>query len=138
MRFSFAVLLMTLLSGAAAANDLRVVVDGIRDGRGTVMVALYADSAEYEADDRFAGAFVRAAPGQVVVVFPGLKPGDYAVSAFHDENGNGELDADFFGVPQEGYGFSNGAKGLLGPPTFSAASFTTDGATPAITLTLNY
>jgi uncharacterized protein (DUF2141 family) len=27
------------------------------------------------------------------------------------------------GLPTKGYGFSNNVKGLLGPPTFDAASF---------------
>jgi Uncharacterized protein conserved in bacteria (DUF2141) len=43
-----------------------------------------------------------------------------------DENGNGVLDKNFFGVPVEGYGFSNDARGSMGPPAFEKAAFRHD------------
>jgi len=46
--------------------------------------------------------------------FPGVAAGTYAVSAFHDENSNGKLDRNFMGIPREGVGASNNAKGHLG------------------------
>lgn len=45
-----------------------------------------------------------------------VKPGKYAVVAFHDVNGNEELDKNMLGIPTEPYGFSNNARGMLGPP----------------------
>ncbi len=36
-----------------------------------------------------------------------LIEGVYAVAIFHDENLNSNLDTNFFGIPTEGYGFSN-------------------------------
>jgi uncharacterized protein (DUF2141 family) len=51
---------------------------------------------------------------------------------------NGKLDTNFLGIPKEGYGFSNGAKGLLGPPSFSDASFQYDGETMDLTISLHY
>ncbi|MEO8653312.1 MAG: DUF2141 domain-containing protein [Ramlibacter sp.] len=40
---------------------------------------------------------------------------------------NGKLDANWIGVPAEGYGFSNDATGVLGSPSFPLrASSTTD------------
>ncbi|MDR2086592.1 MAG: DUF2141 domain-containing protein, partial [Dysgonamonadaceae bacterium] len=44
--------------------------------------------------------------------------GDYAVSIFHDENDNYKLDTGMFGIPVEKTGFSNNAKGVMGPPKF--------------------
>jgi uncharacterized protein (DUF2141 family) len=32
-------------------------------------------------------------------------------------------DKNFFGIPQEGYGFSNNARGSMGPPAFDKAAF---------------
>jgi uncharacterized protein (DUF2141 family) len=56
------------------------------------------------------------------VIFGNLEPGRYAAIAFHDENRNGKLDKNFLGVPAEPYGFSNSARGFLGPPTFRDAA----------------
>lgn len=53
-----------------------------------------------------------------------LEPGKkYAVKAFHDVNGNKELDTNLFGVPTEPYGFSNNARGVFGPPSLSQMIF---------------
>jgi uncharacterized protein (DUF2141 family) len=49
-----------------------------------------------------------------------------AVSVYHDENSNGELDKTL-GVPTEPYGFSGQSGRLLGPPKFTQVQFTWDG-----------
>jgi uncharacterized protein (DUF2141 family) len=51
-----------------------------------------------------------------------LPPGRIAVSAFHDLNGNQDLDTNALGVSIESYGFSNNAHRLFGPPNFSNVS----------------
>lgn len=68
---------------------------------------------------RQADAFISG--GTARIVFPGLPPGGYAVAAYHDENGNGKLDTGFLGIPTEGLGASNDAKGFMGPPDFDHA-----------------
>ena len=53
----------------------------------------------------------------------GLPEGEYAISLFHDENENKELDTNFIGIPKEAFGFSNNVLGLMGPPSFNKAKF---------------
>ena len=48
---------------------------------------------------------------------------EYAISFMHDENSNGKLDGGRFGIPIEGYGFSNDARGFFGPPSFEDQLF---------------
>lgn len=48
-----------------------------------------------------------------------LKPAKYAFKYFHDENDNEQIETTLLGIPAEGYGFSNNAKGFLGPPSFN-------------------
>lgn len=55
--------------------------------------------------------------------FKNVPSGTYAISAYMDKNGNSTLDKGSFGIPKEKYGFSNNARGQLGPPSFKAASF---------------
>ena len=49
--------------------------------------------------------------------------GGSIIKLFLDLNGNGEMDTNFLGIPKEPFGFSNNAKGKLGPPSFDAAAF---------------
>jgi uncharacterized protein (DUF2141 family) len=44
-----------------------------------------------------------------------------AIAAYHDVNDNGELDKNALGIPSERYGFTGGARGLTGPPSFDEA-----------------
>lgn len=70
--------------------------------------------------------------------FSDIPPGTYAIAVIHDENMNGELDTNWFGVPTEGYGFSNTTIDEFGTPAFSAASFPYDGQNIDLTIRLNY
>ena len=63
---------------------------------------------------------------------------DNPIAVVHDENMNGKLDTNRLGIPTEGYGFSNGARAVLGPPSFSAASFRHDGGTLNLSIRLRY
>ena len=52
-----------------------------------------------------------------------LPPGEYAVHVFHDLDANGEMKANFIGIPKEPTGVSRDAKGKFGPPRFKDAMF---------------
>ena len=55
--------------------------------------------------------------------FHGLSKGHYAVSVYHDENSNGELDANFIGIPSEPYAFSQKPKSKWRLPKFHEVKF---------------
>lgn len=109
-----------LSAGAAQALDLTVVVTGARSAKGQVMAAVF-DKAEGWTTTRLRGEAV-AAGERVTLVFRDLPAGTYAVAVYHDENGNGRLDANVIGLPTEPYGFSRDAAGTLGPPRFADAA----------------
>jgi uncharacterized protein (DUF2141 family) len=111
---------MLATTGMAQAADLTVDVAGLANARGTVMVAVF-DSAGHFLKQPLRTAAVAAQPGQVQLLINDLAPGDYAVSLFQDENGNGKLDKNLVGMPIEPYGFSNDAAGSNGPPGFEQA-----------------
>ncbi|MBT7942982.1 MAG: DUF2141 domain-containing protein, partial [Alphaproteobacteria bacterium] len=56
---------------------------------------------------------------------------------FHDENGNGEFDQVFFGLPMEDFGFSNGAVAFFGPPGFDDAMVSVPPEGAMITIRIN-
>jgi uncharacterized protein (DUF2141 family) len=74
---------------------------------------------------------VPAKTGTVTIDVPDVPAGNWAVMAYHDENGNEKFDRNAMGMPIEGYGFSNGAAGKYGPPQFRQAALAV-GATPAV------
>jgi uncharacterized protein (DUF2141 family) len=123
-----------LITFPALTAELAVTVKGVRSDKGAIMAQLLkADPAKGTATQ--AAATMQAAKvGTVELLFGNLQPGDYAVMIFHDENGNGKMDSNLIGIPTEGYGFSNEAKGSFGPPKFSAMKITigTDGRATTI------
>ena len=125
----------------AAAADLGVGIEGLRSAEGDVRVALHRQvpDGDFPGDAGVVAATIRAAaPGAVRVVFADLAPGDYAVAAFHDADGDGELATNFLGMPTEGYGFSNGAVGFMGPPGFEAAAVRVGTDDVRISVTIAY
>jgi len=144
-------LLLTALGGPSWAGDLTVSIDGVRSSAGTLMIGLYDTAAGFDKaieqstkegllndPTRVVGVSMRAVTGTQGLVFKNLQPGSYAIIVFHDENDNGVLDENYWGVPTEGYAFSNNAQGLLGAPDFNAAAVAIDTADKAITINLIY
>jgi uncharacterized protein (DUF2141 family) len=108
-----------------AAVPLSVQIRQLRNGKGRVAVALFASAADFPNQAHAVrGRLAQIKDGQARVVFDALPPGIYAVAVLHDENANAKMDFNFLGMPLEGYGFSNDASGILGPPSFQAAAFT--------------
>jgi uncharacterized protein (DUF2141 family) len=141
----FVVLVLTNLTAVALAQSsppiIHVKVLNIRNNTGNIACALF------ESPDGFPREFLHNATNVVVIKIRGkearcdfvdIPPGTYALVVIHDENMNGKLDTKWLGIPKEGYGFSNDAKGVLGAPSFSAASFSYDGQNLDKTISLRY
>jgi uncharacterized protein (DUF2141 family) len=124
MKIKFILGAAAVLACAATAHaaDLTVTVEHVAAGAGNVRVALF-NQAEGFPRAIFQGREVPAAAGSVQALFKDLPAGDYAVSAYQDLNGNRKLDTSSLGIPIEPYGFSNGARGSNGPPSFADARF---------------
>lgn len=112
-----------LCADAAHAGDLNIAVSLPADRQGAVMVAVFDKAEGFPRGMPLRTGIAQSVQGNVKLVFAGLPTGDYAVTAFLDENGNAKLDANFFGVPTELYGFSRNARNLVGPPAFAEAAF---------------
>jgi uncharacterized protein (DUF2141 family) len=125
-------LLLPLLSGARAQGpakpraepgQVQVKVAGFRSGHGQVFVALW------RSDKSFPGTPPKGTPSASVKIVKGVAeasfrdvpPGVFAVSVFHDEDGDGELKTNFIGIPKEGIGFSRDARARFGPPGWDDA-----------------
>ena len=133
--------LLLALSGAAAAEDLGSIVVNVanlssQDGE---LVALL-----YRGDDGFPAkvskAFRRIASKPTGPITPlkfvDIPYGVYAITIYHDVNGNQRLDTNFIGIPKEPVGVSNNTKARLGPPKFKDAKFDLHEATLQLTVNL--
>ncbi len=125
------------LTASAAAETLDVQISDVRATTGNVMIAIVAGADGFADKTQPIASLILPARGDTVAFTTNALPaGEYAIRVMHDVNGNGELDANFVGVPTEPYGFSNDASGSFGPPKWEAARFSigADGAVQRITL----
>ena len=96
---------------------------GFKNDEGTASVAFFLDARVWPDGDGsiFATAVVPISDGRASAVFEEVPAGPFAVSVFHDEDGDGELDSVALGIPSEAYGFSADARDMFGPPSFEEA-----------------
>lgn len=102
----------------------------MRSGKGMIRACLTREPRYFPHCDRDPHSYrasVPAGPG-VTMHFPGIAPGDYAMTVLHDENGNAKADM-MMGIPREGIGFSRNPRLTFGPPGFDAARITISGPT---------
>ena len=132
----FAFLLLVSQAGAVMGQGLRVVIKGVKNAKGTVRVALYRTEEQFM-KVIWRSEEVSASKGEVEVEFNDLPTGTFALSVVHDANNNEKLDMNGMGIPQEGFGFSNNARGRFGPPGWKEAKWAFDG-TKGIEIELYY
>lgn len=139
---TFATAVLTgILAVPVLAAELTIEVRSIRSGDGQVYVAVHAPETKATfpaATGIVAGLQQPARIGAIRFVLRDLAPGRYAVNAFHDENDNGELDTNLFGIPSEGYGFANDPDSSFGPPKFDAAAVNVGDTSEAAVMTMSY
>ena len=124
-----------------SAGDITIRLQGLRNESGRVYLALFSPDKGVpfpEEEGMVLGGWRLASTNSLVVTYHGLPEGRYAVTAFHDENGNGEMDFNVLGIPTEGYGFSNDAAGFMGPPKFDQAAIIVGSNASSTTLTMRY
>lgn len=105
-------------------GKLTVVITGLENDDGEVLITVSNSREDYESDDpSFIGVNVIIENRKAEYTFEELPFGEYGIKLFHDENMDGELDSNFLGIPTEDYGFSNNARGTFGPADYDDAKF---------------
>jgi uncharacterized protein (DUF2141 family) len=111
------------------SGSLKLTVTGANNNKGVVRVALYNSKDSYAADKHNTGdgAFKKGTAeiknSKAEYSFSDLPFGQYAVKVYHDEDNSGTFYTGAFGIPKVQYGFSNNAKGMMGPAPFNKAIF---------------
>ncbi len=105
-------------------GQLSITVNNIYPVEGDIYIAIYDNDDDFMEIEKVAFQKIAAVETEVQnIIIDNVPAGDYAVSIFQDMNGNGELDTNGIGIPNEPYGFSNDARGRFGPPKFKNAKF---------------
>ena len=140
-RLLAAAVLPVIAAVPVLAADLAVEIREVRSADGRLFVAVHGLETKDtfpSGADKVASLQRRAHAGTVRFVLQDLRPGRYAVSAFHDENDNGDLDTNLVGIPSEGYGFANDPNSTFGPPKFEAAAVDVGEERAVAVMTLRY
>ncbi|MCZ8235935.1 MAG: DUF2141 domain-containing protein [Inhella sp.] len=143
---ALAVASLSLMLNTAAAQSrdapapaLRLDVASLRNSQGTLSCRLFTDAKAFPDGEGVRTVRVPIAGAQTSCVFDDLPPGTYAVAVVHDENGNGRLDKNFLGIPNEGYGVSNNRTYAASSPKWDESRFSVKAGEPlALRVALRY
>jgi uncharacterized protein (DUF2141 family) len=123
----FILILFLSLSSFQTPLVLKIEIKGLKNSEGQVLLEL--SDAEKNLIDGFKQTIDH---NSCTITIKNLSAGEYAFRYFHDENSNDELDANLIGIPKEGFGFSNNAKGTFGPPSYKKMIFELTGDTVVV------
>jgi uncharacterized protein (DUF2141 family) len=109
----------------STAYNMPVSIGNLQAAKGQLMVAIYKSGDGFLAEDKaiFKKNYAIKEKGTFALEIPNLAEGNYAISCYHDVNGNGTLDKNLFGVPTEPYGFSQNARPKFRAPNWDEAKF---------------
>ena len=107
-----------------AGTSITVTVP-VQSNDGMIYVGLY-DQDTFMKSEPIKAEESEIVDGQATVTFKDIEPGVYAITLFHDKNGNKQMDFEPNGMPKEMYGVSNNVMSY-GPPQWSDAKFEVNG-----------
>ncbi len=138
----FLLLLITIINlySLESKGNLIVIVKDLRNNDGVVLLAIYSSEEGFpgQSENAVQRQSVTIKNGVARAVFTDCAYRTYAVAVIHDENNNGKMDEGLFGIPVEGYGFSNDATGIMGPASFEDSSFNMSQQEKEITIKATY
>ena len=124
----------------ANTGTLTVIVNNFKNSAGHASLNLFNDGQAFpkELDKALRKVYITIINNKAVAVFENLDQGEYAVSVYHDENNDKVMNTNFLGIPKEGVGASNNAKGRFGPPKYKNAKFYFNGNSQTINISIIY
>lgn len=104
-------------------SDLTIVVEGVTlIENSNIMIAVYNNKDAFlDSEQIYKKVEVPVDTTRISYTFTELPPGFYAISLYHDEDNDNEMDRKWYGPPKEGYGFSNNFTSNVRPARFNDA-----------------
>ena len=122
------------LCASAAAEPLTVTIDGVEARGGTLYVSVQTE-AEYMQPTGTEGSVTKEPDAGTLTYTYDVPPGDYAVTVWHDDDGNGQFDYGAGGMPADGWALSGE---VMGPPRFEDAKVTVDAGGAEVAVSMTY
>lgn len=114
-----------------AQNTIEVSMSGFDSNEGKAMVGLFVEEEAFlRTPELTLSSQINDLKSEVV--FKDVPDGIYAISVYHDENDNGELDLIMGILPKEDNGTSNNPDSVLGPPKWKDSIFEVKGGEAVI------
>ncbi|MEI7724328.1 MAG: DUF2141 domain-containing protein [Bacteroidota bacterium] len=142
MKSKILVCLFCFISLIAYSQNSEIVVNisGLRSDKGKCLLYLYNNKKGFPND---AGKAITTTNGSIfsgksTLVLKDIPYGEYAIGIIHDENGNGRMDTNFLGMPREGVGVSNNAKGHFGSPGYEDSKFKVNQKSLKLSIKIKY
>lgn len=120
-------ILMVLLSSYVPFQQKTAIkITGIRSAKGKIIIQVFKDDLSYQDQKPFKKISFdkKELSAGTLNLQLALEPGTYGFTLVDDENGNGDIDKNFIGMPKEGFGFSNYFMQKMKKPRFE--DFKTD------------
>lgn len=141
--FFFATLLSLVFADSARADlkgNLIVEADSLNNQKGEVCFKLFSGSRGFPNGNESAikRQCVKIASNSLIITLNNIPSGSYAVSVFHDLNGDRKLNRNSLGMPTEGYGFSNNPIVSRGVPDYGECVFLVAGSNTSIKINMKY
>jgi uncharacterized protein (DUF2141 family) len=129
-------------TSAATGNGLDVQFSNLKNPTGKVCISLFSGPKGFPKGGSDSDlAMSRCEPvtnGSVSFLIPDLKSGDYAISTYHDANGDGKMNKNAFGMPEEGFGFSQNPSIGFSAPSFDDTKFKVSGPKTSVNIQMKY
>lgn len=125
---SFALLLIALsflFFNFDNSQNVELTITGIRSSEGKIRIGLFKDDQTFQketAAQNFEFEKTGLKNGEMTVQLE-LEPGIIGLSLLDDENDDSEMNYNFFGLPKEGFGFSNYYHSGFTKPVFDDFDF---------------
>ena len=115
-------------------------VYGIENLDGDLFIAINNSSEQFISNTEcYRDTIIDITSNSMIVSIEDVISGTYAVSIFHDENGDGELNLGFLNIPDEGFGFSNNPAIGFSQPNFNDCEFVVEeGQSVTVPISLVY
>jgi uncharacterized protein (DUF2141 family) len=113
---------VTVAAGSASAGDVTVTLTGVQARGGELLVGLQTSAQFMKHEGVYGERIEHPAAGTRTFTLHDVAPGDYSLTALHDEDGDKDMKM-VNGRPAEGWGMVHGET-LRAIPTFDQVKFT--------------
>ncbi len=119
--------------------DVTVVVTGLRNSKGQIMVSLNRGPKDFPDSNYFLQNYYKDFKSPThTLLLKNVPYGNYAFSLLHDENLSGEMDFNWVGLPKEGFAFSGNYHVVFRSPKYEEANFKVHSPTMTIEVEMQY